>query len=430
MSNARKLLTLAATHSVLMVLATTASFAGEFKIGQRLVTVERAPLMDGRNTRLFVPSGSRLVASNVRGKWVSVVVERDGQNVTGWIGEEYLVRDTDGLQLHYSDQDKLKHGTATKYSVPRNSAVLISITSTRPIDAFVVSTEGLANFKFVMKNGHGQMQSQRRKRNFYSTQLEWTPPSDQQFHLLVDNSTFPDGGANPFGDAQITVRIWKAVPTLADPQSGLGLVLGRISLRFSGYEGRHERYAGPLTVQLAHKTKGQKDEDAQVIEIPVSAEGWFAHGNLLPERHYWIKMVKGRDFSVKPSFRISGPFDVSEIEGKQMLVKDVGHFEFAVVKDGNVQCRLSSPTFNVRNNSNGRNQIQFSDTSPLERHRWFESKHPASDWTPLVREHRQHLERKREDDEPEAAPTPPVVKVTRTRGRHNIRLRLSASHPA
>lgn len=384
-------------------------YANDFSVGDRITTVDESPVMTGNTTHAVLPAGSRLIATDVRDNWVAVTIERGGRSITGWISREHLIADPGNLEVIFSDQDALAHEQAAQYALPTGKSVVISVTSQRPVDVFVVSAEGLDNFKWIAKNGRGQMKSFQRRLNVRSTQIEWTPPNNQKFHLLVDNTTFPDAGADPLGQTQITVRFLRPDVPLEEPVAGLGLVLGRVSLDYDGYEGRRGPCTEPLTVHLAHKTADEDDDDAQIIRIPADADGWFAIGNLVPERKYWVAAVEGLTFTVKPSFRISSPIRSKDADDETPLVHDVGFFQFHVNTKGRVSTSVTGPDFRVGSRKSGEgNSVQFGDTGPLARHKWFVKEHSASGWVSQVLADRQRLEEKRMQKELQAAPAPPA----------------------
>jgi hypothetical protein len=60
--------------------------------GDSVVTTEECDLRVGDETLATVPAKTRLVAVDVKDDWVAVVVERDGQKVSGWIQSRHLAR--------------------------------------------------------------------------------------------------------------------------------------------------------------------------------------------------------------------------------------------------------------------------------------------------------------------------------------------------
>lgn len=397
----------------------TSVFGGSFRVGDRIRTVDESPVMIGTRTLATLPPGTRLVATEVQKEWVAVTVSSRGQNITGWIKQDHLTVDYGDLQAIFRDQDSLAHEQAAQYQLPVGKPVVVSVTSQRPVDVFVVSEEGLENFKWIAKNGRGQMQSYRRRLNIRSTQFEWTPPNGQKFRLLVDNTTFPDAGARPFGHTQITVRYFRPAMQLDDPAPGLGLVLGRVRLEYDGYKGRRGACSEPLTVQIAHKSADQDDDDAQVIEVPANDNGWFAVGNLIPDHYYWVKAVDGLTFTVEPSFRVSGPIQSDNADDEQSLVRDVGLFVFRVNADGRVSTTLTGPDLQIASRESEKgSSVNFGAAGPLSRHEWFENEHADSGWLAIVRADRLRLEearRKKQSEEvpvPVVAPEPDAVPVT------------------
>jgi len=65
---------------------------GAIHPGDKVVTTEECAVQVGTETLATVPPKTRLVATDVQGDWVAVVVERGGKNVSGWIQARQLAR--------------------------------------------------------------------------------------------------------------------------------------------------------------------------------------------------------------------------------------------------------------------------------------------------------------------------------------------------
>jgi len=71
--------------TMFLVMQTGICTAAESKAGDRIVTTAEAPIKIGTKTLTTVPKGTELVAKAVKGDWIAVTVERDGEKVSGWL---------------------------------------------------------------------------------------------------------------------------------------------------------------------------------------------------------------------------------------------------------------------------------------------------------------------------------------------------------
>ncbi len=188
-------------------------------------------------------------------------------------------------------------------------------------------------------------------------------------------------------------------PKPAEPREGLGLILGRVTLKFDGYKGKHKPYSRPLTVHIMHKAGEEEDSDAKVIQAVADDQGYFTVGNLSPERRYWVKRVEGHDFVVNIPFTVSTSIRAKNSDSNpQADVLDVGCFALSVNAEGSIGCQLTSSdcTMTKKAGKSG-SSVQFNASPPLERHSWFLATYPSSDWAAKVRDHQRQIEREREE---------------------------------
>ena len=64
----------------------------QISVGDKLVTTSEAALMAGKTTLLTVEAGTELVAHEIKGTWIRVVVQKDDKLTGGWIGVKHLAR--------------------------------------------------------------------------------------------------------------------------------------------------------------------------------------------------------------------------------------------------------------------------------------------------------------------------------------------------
>ncbi len=87
------------------------------------------------------------------------------------------------------------------FDLPRGSAANISFKahSNYGFDLLIVTEEGLASYRFFLKNGSGQLTSYRRELCVTTATFRWNPPNGRQYYLILDNSRFPQDGNGPVG---------------------------------------------------------------------------------------------------------------------------------------------------------------------------------------------------------------------------------------
>ncbi len=371
--------------------------------GDRVVTVSEAPLKVGKETLAAIQPGMELTVKRVNGRWIWVAhfaANHGFRPVSGWVNSKYLVKRDESLKLRFAPyKGTVRYNYGQWWDLPPGESVVLQVETAYPVDLFVFSEEGKRAYDWAVKQGHGQVSSYIRRLTTRSAKFRWVPPDDRQYYLAVDNTDFPDGGASGSRTTDITFIAWQDDRRPAEPIAGRGLVIGRATLKFDGYEGRYERYAKPLTVVLAHKIDGAEDSEHQEIEAVSDQDGYFAFGNLRPDRRYWVKEVKGRNFTAPVPVHFSSPIcsKNSEPDGRKDVL-DVGHVALSVGRDGSIGCELVSPTVTlVKKASESASSIRFGSSSALDRHDWFERTFRFSGWSAKVRSDRQRIERERRD---------------------------------
>ncbi len=96
--SARQATRLTTVVGILVTIAYLSSgrlFAAPIRVGDTVVVVTAAPLMDGSQTLLTIAPGKKLNVTDVRDPWVAVVVDQDGKRISGWVSAEHLKRAED-----------------------------------------------------------------------------------------------------------------------------------------------------------------------------------------------------------------------------------------------------------------------------------------------------------------------------------------------
>jgi len=379
----------------------SALLAGQFSAGDRVVTVNRAPLMDGDRVMLYVPAGRRFKALQVQDDWVCVEVDRDGQPLYGWIHASNLMLSPSDLVLLDSWQDSLEPGQGGWHALPVDEHIVITVSATAPVDVFVVSEEGLEGYKTMLDGRNSMFRSYRRMRNTTFANIDWFPPFRGRFYVIIDNTRAPDGGASPLGRVGFTLRIWQRTAPLGEPRPGLLLVLGRVTLDYDSYKGRNGRYRGPMTVYISSRpADGDNGGSEDVIEAVADYEGYFAVGNLLAGRQYRVEKVEGRDFVARiPIIYARATKSDSPNEAGRPHVLDLGHIALTVNPEGKLGCVVETPDVRVASGPEKQDiALGFSDQTPLARHLWFERTHADSSWVQYVRADRLRIEQQRREE--------------------------------
>jgi hypothetical protein len=303
-------------------------------------------------------------------------------------------------RLVYSDQDTLNYNQGVRYRLPAGKVVTVSVTSNTPIDVFVLTEDGVESYKKMLRGKRGRATTYEAQKSTRSAEFTWKSPDNRSYFLVLDNSSFVDGGAIPTGRAVFTVRFWQVVPRLAEPSRGLGLLIGRVSLQYDGYKGRNETYSGPLTVHLAHKADDDDDEEETTFQISTSPAGFFAVGNLLMNRSYRFAKIEGRNFSVEIPSTITAFSRLAITIGEDDRVYDVGHLAVTVKSDGKLAYKMISPKATVEAGAGHEGiTLGFESESPFGRHRWFALAHRQSGWASIVKADRRKIEEEEKSDE-------------------------------
>ena len=145
------------------------------------------------------------------------------------------------------------------------------------------------------------------------------------------------------------------------------------------------------------RPRGDDDHNHRIIEALTDTDGYFAVDNVQPSRRYWVKEIEGASFKVPIPLRYAWSIGSKDSRSTdQMSVQDAGHFALTVNAQGKIGIKLTNPEHVATSNpEEKRMSIQFSGSSTLDRHRWFERVHAYSGWAGAVRADRRRIENER-----------------------------------
>jgi hypothetical protein len=400
--------------------------------GDRVVVRAEAPLLAGQQTLAAVKPGTTLRAERVSGEWVFVGYTSTDNGYTrleGWISTQHLVKCPAHRRIRYTPvRTKLLYNHYQLWNLPEGENLTIQFESSNyPVDVFIFSEEGKAAYEWAVKHDSGQAASYFRRVRTRQDTFRWEPPDHRRYYFAVDNTDFPDGGANGSRSTTISVIFWQDDPAPAEPMAGQGLIIGRVTFKFDGYNGQHDRYTRPLTVHVEYKDRDGigDDHDGQpdgTLQATTDAEGYFSIGNVSPQRHYWVRKIQGHNFEVPVPVRYSSPVNLGgdsrevfhlggaaispTLPDKRTSVLDLGEYNLYVNREGKIGVRLTTPFRIVTNKAEETTvSIQEDTSSSLDRHGWFERTYSSSGWIANVRADRSWIEserpRKKEKEENE-----------------------------
>lgn len=387
--------------------------------GDSVYVLKEAPLKVMEKTIAAVPAGTMLKVEEVQGKWIWTTYN-DGVllNVEGWIDQSYLIKKPQNKTLRFTpSQGTLEPNRYSWQSLPKGESIQIQFESTRSnIDFFIFSEEGLAAYKWVMKNGSGQVSNYKKKLNSQKGTFNWQPSDKNQYYFLADNTNFPDGGANETHTTTITTLFWREDYAPPEPNAGLGLIIGKVSIKFDDYKGRDGLYGKPLTVYLGYGDKvglGVKAKPEGELEVKVDPSGYFCIGNLPSDRYYWVTSVKSSEFDITIPIRFYSPINYDKISEivmdlgsasmsskmptKKIGVLDIGDYDLRVNPKGEIKMVMTTPFNEISNLTKQRIiGLEGNLTTELRRHYWFKSKYSQSGWAKKVKEDLKWITNERE----------------------------------
>lgn len=411
--------------------------------GDRVVVIRESPLQVQTETLTGVPAGATLRVERVNGNWLWVRF----QATEGWVDRRHTRKIESGLVLlSRPAMVSLSANNAHWWTLSRGKSLVLQVESSpHPVDVFVFSDEGKASYEFAVTHAQGQARSFARRLGTTQTTIRWEPPDERQYYLVIDNSTFPDGGATGAQAANLIVVFLHDDPSPAEPVAGRGLIIGRVTLAYEGFEKRNGRYNRPLTVHIAHSPQTPRLDDLdsmpyEVLKAVTDAGGFFALANVPLEGSFWISKVEGHDFTASARIRLISPINSSRGGAEQLLyiggigvshsvtqkktdVLDIGELSLSVTEKSEIHGTLSAPFFNgIRTfrdaDGNVKTELGWDkdNDAALDRHRWFEKTYPGSGWITKVRSDRAWIEnyrtaskeKQKEKEGPRPAPPAPA----------------------
>jgi len=394
--NARKLRSSVSLSALLVVCAwnSTDLALGEWiSTGDYVVTVTETQVMDGPRPVTVFDAGSNFRVHSINGSWVACRQELDGEFRSGWVKKKDVLKLNSNQRAVYATKDTLIPSQGQTLKLGKGRPVTVKYDSDYPIDIFVVSEEGKASYKWVADNGYGHMSSRFKKWNTRTGTFTWTPPDDDQYYLLIDNSAFPDGGANSRRGIKYKLAYCVEDPKPDEPSYGKGLIIGRVTLDYDGFRGRHERCIDPFTILVDCIDEA---DDVKTLEAQVDEDGYFFLANVQTNRKYRVQKLDGATFEAPIGGIVTAPFRGEEEHDK--WVHDVGCYSLRVTGNGKIETSIDNPDFSSRRLPDGSTQVSFQNgSSPLDRHQWFLAKFPHSGWAQRVAADRQAIYQEREE---------------------------------
>ena len=394
--NARKLRSSVCLGALLMVCAfNSAELAlGEWiSSGDYVVTVTETQVMDGPRPVTVFETGSNFRVHSVNGSWVACRQELDGEFRSGWVKKTDVLKLNSDQRAVYATKDTLIPSQGQTLKLAKGRPITIKYESDHFVDIFVVSEEGKASYKWVAKNGYGHMSSRFKQWNTRTGSFKWTPPDDDQYYLLIDNTDFPDGGANSRRGINYKLAYCVEDPKPDEPSYGKGLIIGRVTLDYDGFRGRHERCSDPFTVLVDCIDEA---DDVKTLKAQVDQDGYFFLANVRTNRKYRVQKLDGPTFEAPIGGIVTSSFRGEKQQDK--WVHDVGCFSLRVTESGKVEKSVDAPDFSCRTMPDGSTQVSFQNgSSPLDRHQWFLAKFPHSGWAERVAADRQAIYEEREE---------------------------------
>jgi len=358
-----------------------------------VVTVTETKVMAGPRFLTRFDAGTNFRVHSVNGSWVACRQEVDGEFISGWVKKKEVLKLDRNQRAVYATEDTLIRSQGQTLKLAKARPVTIRYESDYSIDIFVVSEEGKASYKWVAEKGYGHMSSCIRKWNVRNGMFKWIPPDDNQYYLLIDNTDFPDGGANSRRTIKYKVAYCVEDPKPDEPRPGEGLIIGRVTLDFDGYQGRHDTCNDPYSVLVDCIDDA---DDVRTLKAQTDEEGYFFLANIDTNCKYRVQKLDGAAFAAPIGGIVTSPFRGDKEQNK--WVHDVGCFSLRVTARGKVETSVDNPDFSCRTNPDGGMEVSFDNgNSPLDRHEWFLSKFPDIGWVQHVEADRQAIYKEREE---------------------------------
>lgn len=362
--------------------------------GDYVVTTTDSPVMDGKRKVTTLETSTNFRVSDVNETWLCVEQEVDGENISGWVKKDDVLKlDKD----HYAvaaTQDNLTRNQWQTLKLPRGESYVIKYVSTLPIDVFVISEEGKLALQSMSENGSGRVSTKYSRLSESSGTFTWSPPDDDRYYVVMDNTSFPDKGTNSRRKIYYSLAYCIADPKPEEPRDGKGLIVGQAILRFDDYEGRDGRYRDPYKVAV-DISENEDDDTADTVEVQTDSNGYFFLTNVDPSKRYCVSKIVNDDIEAPVSVVMS--FTFGEEDGGYAPVQDAGKVSLVVRSNGKIGTTIINTDSIFRSKEDGGATLRPGVQSPLERHKWFLNKFPDSDWSDHVADDRDETYREREE---------------------------------
>ncbi|MCA9120054.1 MAG: hypothetical protein H6822_29860 [Planctomycetaceae bacterium] len=391
---------------------TSNAFAGWFSNGDYGVVVVETSVRDLSRTVATLPAGTNFRVQGVDGNHVKIAQKIDGRLVSGWVEQDDVFKIERNQLAIYATQDSLVRNQGQVIKLPKGTPVAIEVDSDYAVDVFVISEEGIEAYKSVAKVGAGRLSSRAVKLDTRRGSLDWEPPNDEQYYVLVDNTDFPDKGADSGRAIRYSMAFCVEDPKPAGPETDKGLIIGRVTLDFDHFGDRNGRHREPFKVQL--DVVDEDEKVLQTLEARVDDEGYFFVENLVMDRRYQIKKIDGSKFDVPVPLQAEFGFGVKDedsdgfrksvsVSGAQIgtsceepAILDLGHTAVRVDENGKIHARIDAAHATLAS-SGGQFTFGFGGDGPLDRHDWFLEKFPDNGWSGLVKLDRDSVYETREE---------------------------------
>ncbi|MBI4870957.1 MAG: hypothetical protein HY814_05265 [Candidatus Riflebacteria bacterium] len=274
------------------------------------------------------------------------------------------------------------------FSGPQGGKMTIELSASRGIDFFIVSEAGLSALRKVMDKGSGSMNSLKRELRVKSGTLHWTLPDGDDYYVVLDNTAFPDGGANSGTDVWVRLRILQErtappaprIAKIGPPRPGRVLLVGQAQVRWKGFKGRRGRETSPLEVTVHHMTEG-KDSPEDEKEVATDLDGYFCLEWPESWTRYKLGEVSGDGWSVKPGVSITTTLGE---KARKTKVESLGSWKFAVDAGGTVSTSCRQTSMQAEPSDSGGIQIRMVSDLDLSVFEWARDHFADTAWEKLV----------------------------------------------
>ncbi len=399
---------------VLVVLVATQpgiAFAQEVSNGDHVVAVTTTPVKSKSETLMEIAEGTKFTVRGTQGSWVLLSQVIMGKKVTGWVtGKDVLAIGPDLMPEQVANDDLL-YGTGKGIGLPKGRSVEIVYQSTHPIDTLILSEAGRQAYGAALAKRTVPPPAIMKRLNQRAGTLHWTPPDENSYHLILDNSGLIPGGTDLGRNVSFKVALTTRPYQLDERRSEKGLMIGRASLDYDGFNDLQGPHGKPLRVSI-QALKGGKDGPLkrEVLQTWTDTEGYFFLDNVDRNCKYRIESVGGVNFEVPITIHVRFRFPkgkrvtsatmswVGDSPSESMIVNaartgsddvvDLGHVRITVDKNGNTVGSMTGPNALLGVVGKDATFRGRPEEFPLKRHAWFIENHADSAWSKRVAEDR------------------------------------------